>query len=79
MPSPLPATDLRRVLAVFVNIFLVVDERVADRLFRIRFPALRSPLSFILADTAPRAMPFAALTKIELRRAVISEIDHRDF
>src|SRR5262245_50397064 len=48
--SPPPATDLGRILAVLVNIFLMVDKRVADRLLRIGCPStqLRHPVNHVL-------------------------------
>src|SRR4029077_10503599 len=48
--SPSPAADFRRILAVLGDIRLVVDERVADRLFRIGCPRtqLRHAVDHIL-------------------------------
>src|SRR5262245_26518509 len=53
--SPLPATDLGHILAVLVNIFLMIDKRVANRLLRIGCPStqLRHPVNHVLHQVKP--------------------------
>src|SRR5262245_65581628 len=47
--SPLPATDLGHILTVLVNICLMVDKRVANRLIRIGCPSaqLQHPVNHV--------------------------------